>query len=616
MDLYSVFRMTLLSSAMGSIIAVLIFIVKRMLKTRLNAAWQYYIWFLLIIRLIVPVGFETPFSRFSVIAPVTQKIEMNKNFSESKFNKSVKGIKNQDDFAKIKLEQKNNLQKIKISNFNYYFNMASIIWAMVAAFSAVIILSINGIFIFKVNKQFFCKDTNTIRIFEECKSIMNISRSIPIVYDTHINAPSLLGIIRPKILINPDLMDRISPEEKRYIFLHELSHFRKKDIFISWIILFCGIVNWFNPIILSALHRMKEDSEIACDAHVLSYLDKNEYKCYGETIIDLIKIVSNVKTIPGSIGIINGKSNIKRRIIMIKNFKKRPGKWGAVLIFILAAVCIMGMTNLPGKTVISANEKNASEIEENSMDYVNIVKKFLPQNSQIVTLDKTKEKDSILLKNLDNDGKNEIITAYKSTKETSNEDEKINVLVLKKIGENWTKVLEEPGEGFSLDVVLTADLKGNGEKEVLLGRRIGGTAAQLSIYEWNNNVLNKISKEDIYYSKLDVINVQGKNRQDIAIWQHDTGDAYIVDILKWNGNTFIQDEDNYKEYFKEVIVPYYEQKVKAMPDAGFYWYYLADSQIKAGNKSEALKSIDRGLSLNTAYPPKENFNKLKEKALK
>lgn len=53
-----------------------------------------------------------------------------------------------------------------------------------------------------------------------------------------------------------------------------------------------------------------------------------------------------------------------------------------------------------------------------------------------------------------------------------------------------------------------------------------------------------------------------------------------------------------------------------MPDIGFYWYYLADSQIKAGNKKDALESIDKGLSLNTAYPTKESFNKLKEKALK
>lgn len=305
---------------------------------------------------------------------------------------------------------------------------------------------------------------------------------------------------------------------------------------------------------------MKEDSEIACDACVLSYLGKNEHKCYGETIINLIKVVSNIRRIPGSIGIISGKSNIKRRIIMIKNFKKSPRKWVAVLIFTLAGICIMGMTNLPSKTVIPDNEKNISGIEETSMDYIGIIKKFLPQNSEIVTLDKTEEKDNILLKDLDSDGRDEIITAYKLAKGTSSENEKMNVLVLKKVGKSWTKVLDESGEGFSLDTVLTADLEGNGEKEVLLGRRIGGTVVQLSVYEWNDNVLNKISKEDIYYSKLDVINVLGKNRQDVAIWQHDTGDAYIVDILKWNGNIFIKDEDNYKEYFKQVIVPYYEQK--------------------------------------------------------
>jgi len=70
------------------------------------------------------------------------------------------------------------------------------------------------------------------------------------------------------------------------------------------------------------------------------------------------------------------------------------------------------------------------------------------------------------------------------------------------------------------------------------------------------------------------------------------------------------------DYFTQTVVPYYEQKVKEMPKAGFYWYYLADSQIKAGDKKSALKSIEKGLNVATGYPSKEEFNDLKEKALK
>ena len=45
-----------------------------------------------------------------------------------------------------------------------------------------------------------------------------------------------------------------------------------------------------------------------------------------------------------------------------------------------------------------------------------------------------------------------------------------------------------------------------------------------------------------------------------------------------------------------------------MLEARFYWYYVADAQIKAGDKKAALKSIEKGSNLNRGYPSKEDFN--------
>jgi len=611
-NLSSVFKMVLLSSVIGSIVTIIIFAIKGLFKTKLNATWQYYIWFLLIIRLIMPSGFETPLSKFNIFTFTNERVQVSQNLSKITTNNVENYVENSGKVSKSKLEEKSNLKESKANDLNYYFNVASIVWAVGVAFITLIISSINGVLFFKVNKQPFCKDVDTIKVFEKCKSIMNISRFIPIVYDRCINTPSLFGAIKPKILINPDLIYKLSFKEKKYIFLHELSHFKRKDIFISWIMLFCGILNWFNPIIWFAFHRMWEDSEIACDAYVLSYLEKKERKEYGETIIALVKFVSDIKWISGTTGIISGKANIRRRIIMIKNFKKNSCKGIIISICLLIAVCMIGITNSPIKATTLKSGEKLLETKQSNINYVNIVKEFLPQNSQIVTPSNTKEEDNVLLKDLDNDGMSEIIAAYK----LAGEDEKINILVLKKLGANWTKALDELGEGFKLDPVLTADIDGDGQNEVLLSRRIGGTAAQLFIYKWSNNLLNKVSNGDLYYSKLDLVDVPGKNIKAIATWQHDTGDAYIIDILKWNGKTFVSEKDLYPNYFKQSVVPYYEQKVKEMPEASFYWYYLADAQIEAEDKKAALKSIEKGLNLNLDYPSKEDFNKLKEKASK
>lgn len=609
MELSSVFKMVALSSATASVIAIIILIVKKLFKTKINVTWQYYIWFLLIIRLIVPSGFETPLSKFNM-AVVTERVEISqsllKNSNDQEYN-----TQNSNKVSKAKMEAKSDLKETEDKDFKYYFNIASIVWIIGVVLASIVIFFINGLLFVKVNKQPMCKEPNTMKVFEKCKSIMKISKFIPIVYDRYVGTPALFGLIKPKVLINPDLINKLSFEEKKFIFLHELSHFRRKDVFTSWVMIFCGVVNWFNPIIWFSFHKMWEDCELACDAYVLSHLENEEQKQYGKTIISLASFVSRNKWIPGTTGIINSESNIKRRIIMIKNFKRTSYKWTAIPICILVALGMVGITNSPTKATTLKNEGNLLQAKENKENYVNIVKEFLPKNSHIAITETTKEADNVFVKDLDNDGRSEIVSAYK----LDGEDEKINIIALKKVGKSWTKILDEPIEGYKIESVIAADIDGDGKDEVLISKRLGGTLAQFSVYKLKDNLLNKISNEDVQYSKLDILSIPGKNSKAIATWMHDTGEAYIVDVLKWDGKAFVPAQDSYDNYFKQSVVPYYEQKVKTMPEARFYWYYLADAQIKANDKKAALQSIEKGLSLNKGYPSTKEFNKLKEKVV-
>lgn len=623
MILSSIFKMILLSSVTGSIIAIVIILVKGMFKNSLNALWQYYIWFLLIIRLIIPAGIKTPLSKFNKIEFTNYKVQTNSNLYKSASDlKSVGKVDlgSNDKISQLKSNEENTLKQRIAEDFNYYFNIASIVWMSGVVLIVLIVLFINCIFIFKVNKQPLCRDESTIDILKKCKSIMNISRDIPVICDSYIKVPSLFGNIKPKILISTDLIFRLSDEQKKYIFLHELSHFKRKDIFVSWIMLFCGILNWFNPVICFSLKRMWEDCELACDAYVLSYLKEGEQREYGSTIINLAEIMSNIIYVPGVTGIVSTNSNIKRRIIMIKKFKKNPCKRLIAAVCILIAVCITGITNAPIKAEVLKSGIEPQEEQRGNIDYLNIVKRFLPENSQIVTPSdtngKTTEKDNIIIKDLDNDGESEIITAYKPSGQQAAADEKINLLVLKKSGEKWFKALDESGQGFKLDLALAADIDGDGKEEVLLSRRLGGTAGDLFVYKWNNYVLNRVSSDDLYYYRIDIVDVPGKDKKDIALWQHYTGSAYTVDILRWNGAAFVAEKVSCPDYFEQVVVPYYKQTIKEEPKIGYYWYYLSDAQIKAGDKKEALKSIDTGLKLYTGYISKEDFNELKEKASK
>ncbi|CAH2717067.1 hypothetical protein BACCIP111895_04256 [Neobacillus rhizosphaerae] len=99
----------------------------------------------------------------------------------------------------------------------------------------------------------------------------------------------------------------------------------------------------------------------------------------------------------------------------------------------------------------------------------------------------------------------------------------------------------------------------------------------------------------------------------IAVWQWFIADACNVDVLKWNVQKLILDEKLYSEYYP-VIEKFYKDKISKM-DAWFYWYTLADAQIKANLFEKATKSIQKGTTLAKQFSPDsvDYFNQLSAK---
>jgi hypothetical protein len=117
---------------------------------------------------------------------------------------------------------------------------------------------------------------------------------------------------------------------------------------------------WFNPIILYSIHQMKKDCEIACDASVLSVLNEEENKKYGQTIISLLTILSNSSIVPGTLGFTN-KYNV-RRITMIAQFKKASATCS-----IIALMSILILTGCSSLTH-SGEGKNSTETSPSQND--------------------------------------------------------------------------------------------------------------------------------------------------------------------------------------------------------------------------------------------------------
>jgi len=86
---------------MGSVVAGIIILTKALLKNKLNATWHYYIWFLLVIRLVIPYAPQTSFSIFNLIPRTSlNSIENYVSPSSTDINSSFKDTFFKDDIQK------------------------------------------------------------------------------------------------------------------------------------------------------------------------------------------------------------------------------------------------------------------------------------------------------------------------------------------------------------------------------------------------------------------------------------------------------------------------------------------------------------------------------------
>jgi len=356
MDLTKLFNVVLSLSLMGSILSIMIILIKGLFKNRLNANWHYYIWLLLVIRLIIPNAPESSLSIFNLLPSTSQSIEISQNVTGSFDTNTPLSLLNEESTVKQSIStSNNNLQSEIIKKENVVeskknstrlkSDMISIIWLTGAIVILLYILIINTRFLFRINKQPQCREGDILRRFDECKGKMDVRGNIPIIFERNLKTPSLYGLIKPKLLIPYEIINNLSEDERRYVFLHELAHLKRKDNLINWIMVLVQALHWFNPIVWYAFSKMREDCEVACDAYVLSRLNPMEHKKYGETIINLINTISKPYWSSVTTGMANNKSSLKKRIKMVTMFKKNSWKWSIIAIVIIVAVGIAGLTN-------------------------------------------------------------------------------------------------------------------------------------------------------------------------------------------------------------------------------------------------------------------------------
>jgi len=355
---YDALRTIITMSITGSVIAIILFILKPLVRNRLPKSVQYYLWFVVLVALVVPI------SRFIVLPDSTSNVPA--------ISKAVDWyvVSNEDIFERIRpYEAENSDDFIGIPESNMaevealipatwvpeavdWFRLSHYIGVII--YLAFIYCSYNA-FTSKIKRR------NTTAATEENAVLAELcgNRRIPLLYRNSLAAtPMLIGVFHPAIIL-PDR--EYTNEQLRAVLLHELTHLRRKDVLVKWLTVLVSALHWFNPIVWLVRREIDRACELSCDEAVIRNLDTDGKQNYGET---LLYVAADSKTPHAvlSTTMCEEKKALKERLGAIMKSKKHTR-----LAIIVSAVLIIAI----GGTAVVLGAGRATIYKDSQLIIIN-----------------------------------------------------------------------------------------------------------------------------------------------------------------------------------------------------------------------------------------------------
>lgn len=333
-------------SLSGTLLISVLYLLRPIFRERFSRQWQYYIWLVVIARLLLPVALdinlmEMVFQNFKKSTEQTESIppvsegmayepETN-NSQSSDLDGSQNSLLNGP--AILEAYEANPVQSVLFTVWNNLW----ICWLMMAC-----ILLIRKITIYQSFVKYIkagSVEIADIELLEQFGRILEkskINKNIELYTNSLISSPLLIGFFRPCIVLP---CSRLPSSEFQYTILHELTHYRRLDMLYKWLVQLAICVHWFNPAVYLMSRTVSQACELSCDEAVIKTLGPQERRAYGDTLLSAMVTGGTYKSSIASVTLHESKELLKERLDAIMKFKKKNRLTAAASLVLALILC-------------------------------------------------------------------------------------------------------------------------------------------------------------------------------------------------------------------------------------------------------------------------------------
>lgn len=293
----------LVNSAVFAALFGLMLIVRKLMAKRISAVLQYVLWALVVIKLVVPFGFESALSPFGLLAstdntsPVITQNDSGTDQALSVDNAIYAGAAQPEtapsadtvitDTGTALQQNASGSPEVKTVG-----TAKPVDWTVVALgvwaagmLAAGTLIALDARKLRRgMRRENAVPTARVLRVFKKCKRELGVRRHVDVVTQSAVNVPLAMGAFHP-VLVLPEDIDAADDAQLRHVCLHELAHVKYGDLTVICILNVLCCLYWFNPFVWLCFRFVRKDMETACDARVLHRLGSGARQEYIGTVL-------------------------------------------------------------------------------------------------------------------------------------------------------------------------------------------------------------------------------------------------------------------------------------------------------------------------------------------
>ncbi|MBD5532776.1 MAG: M56 family metallopeptidase [Lachnospiraceae bacterium] len=350
----NVFLSFLETSIVISIIIVLLLLLTPVLNKRYAAKWKYWIWIVVALRLMIPLGGDggQPIAdRQPKREPLTSQ-ETEKPSSDAPVEGPGRGRVVVEIPAQMTAPIV--IQPEKTGGNISVLDIIAFVWVL----GSLLFISVHLISYFHYKHQILkkgriVKDKDILCPMIRLKRELHIGCTISVIEYPEAASPMMIGFFK-HVLVLPK--EQYHSEELFFILKHELIHLKRRDLWFKLLFVVANAVHWFNPLVWIMQKQAAVDMELSCDERVTKGTDYDTRKAYTETLLSTLHKKTAKKT-GLTTEFYGGKQIMKKRF---KNILTKKGKKNGVAVLICSTILAVSLGTLVGCSLIKENAEDES----------------------------------------------------------------------------------------------------------------------------------------------------------------------------------------------------------------------------------------------------------------